>query len=177
MAGAQDQPSTHPWQVGSQDHGEVCVTISRVGCRGPNTAQVLVLSLPGVPCQEGPAVAGRVRGEESPSSPGGPWRAGRGNRRGPPGPTAPWHLPTLSRPPWNPWASAAVPQEWHVRSHRSQMPTPSGAQPEPGAHPPALCLPPACFISSGFAFPNFTSPPLPAASGHSFVQQLPSRGP
>lgn len=39
------------WQAGSQDRGDVCVTISRVGCRGPSTAWVLVLSLPGALCQ------------------------------------------------------------------------------------------------------------------------------
>lgn len=141
MAGAQDQPSTLGGTWGSQDHGDVWVTIIREGCRGPNTAQLLVLSLPSVLCAKLCLFLGGGGMSESPSGPGGP-PAGRpacpgcGDRRVPPDPTAPWHLPTQSRPPWN-----AGPQQPLLRSACRGPQRPRRPQCVPGAHTPILCLP------------------------------------
>lgn len=183
MAGAQDQPSTLGGTWGSQDHGDVCVTVIREGCRGPNTAQLLVLSLPSVLCTElclflgGGGMSGRAPAVQvDPQQASRPARAvGTG---GPPNPTAPWHLPTQSRPPWHASASAAIVQE--------RVPGPTGPKgpdslsvcqeptPQPSACPlpflllrfPKLPIPPLAYDLKTLLCPSFQSKgPLAGTQG------------
>lgn len=129
MAGAQDQPSTLGGTWGSQDHGDVWVTVIREGCRGLNTAQLLVLSLLSVPCAELCLFLG----------------GGGMSGRAPAVQVAHTEQATLACPGLSSHCSGAG-----TRSHRPQRPR--LPQCVPGAHTLALCLPtslpPASFSQS-----------------------------
>lgn len=177
MAGAQDQPSTLGGTWGSQDHGDVWVTAVQEGCRGPNTAQLLVLSLPSVLCAElclflgGGGMSGRAPAVQvDPQQANRP--AGAVGTGGPPNPTAHGTCPHRAGHPGMPG-----PQQPLFRSGCQVPQAPKAQTPSVcarGPHPSPL---PAHFTSSCFVFLNFPSPLLPAASGHSFVRVFSPRGP